>query len=145
MILALRKTSPTNATLWQRIACWIIKARLVSAYCHGGIVINGYLIHSTSDLGLHAVRPDQWTPAHWDLFEVDCDDNRAMRNYEALAGAPYDWFSLLAFVGLKARDAKRFYCFEWCYLAMTGESPTVRVTPEMMLLKMNAKRATQAA
>ena len=134
MILALRKTAPTNATIWQRIACWIIKARLVSAYCHGGIVIDGVLMHSTSDDGLHAVGPGYWTPEHWDLFDVGGDDKRAVQIFRAMQGTPYDWVSLLAFVGLRVSDARRMYCFEWCWLAMTGSSPGIRVTPEMLLL-----------
>ena len=51
-------------------------------------------------------------------------------------GTRYDWFSLLAFVlPWRVRDKSRMYCYEWCWLAMTGEHPSCRVTPEMLLVE----------
>ena len=138
MQLALRKTPPNNATLWQRFACWVISARLVSQYCHGGIVINGWLYHATSAKGLHVLKPGEWTPENWDLIDVGADHETAWRMWLRYAGARYDWFSLLAFVGLRASDSRRMYCFEWCWLAMTGDNPRIRITPET-LLAANAK------
>lgn len=135
MKLALRKTAPTNATLIQRIACWIIKARLVSQYCHGGIVIDGCMYHATSAHGLHRLIAGEWTPENWVLIDLgDGLDESAKNLFDMHIGAAYDWLSLLAFVGLPARDGERFYCFEWCWFAMTGEHPKVRVTPEMLIL-----------
>lgn len=134
MQLALRKDAPTNATLWQRLVCWLIKARLVSQYCHGGIVIGGRMYHATSERGLHVLEARDWTPEHWVLIDLGDERNdETLALFERHKGAQYDWVSLLAFVGLPARDGERFYCFEWCWLAMTGEHPKFRVTPEMLV------------
>lgn len=135
MKLALRKTAPTNATWLQRLACWAIKARLVSQYCHGGIVINGELFHATAAHGLHSLPAGQWSPDNWDLIELGDAHwhHSALKLFAHYQGARYDWVSLLAFVGLRVRDHDRMYCFEWCWLAMTGQVATERVTPEMLL------------
>jgi hypothetical protein len=134
MLLALRKGPPTDATGWQRFVCAVIKARLASDYCHGGIVIDGALYHATSARGLHRLGAGEWTPKNWDLIDVGGDDEAALSIFRQHEGAPYDWLSLLAFVGLRVRDSERMYCFEWCWLAITGEQPRARVTPETLLL-----------
>ena len=135
MQLALRMDAPTNATLPQLISCFAIKARLVSHYCHGGIVIDGRLYHATSARGLHVLDANKWSPTKWVLVDIGTErDTQALELFQRFEGADYDWFSLLAFVGLPIRDQNRFYCFEWCWLAMTGEHPTARVTPEQLLL-----------
>lgn len=133
MQLALRKDAPTNATLWQRFACWAIRARLVSQYSHGGIVIKGALYHATSANGLHKLEAGEWSPENWDLFDIGGDNRAALALFEKLKGVKYDWFSLLAFVGIRAHDTNKFYCFEWCYYARTLASPDVRITPEILL------------
>lgn len=135
MLLALRKGPPENATIWQRFACWVTKVRLVSQFSHGGIVIDGVLYHATATCGLHALRPGEWHPERWDLIEVgNARDDAARDAFLRLAGAEYDWLSLLAFVGLRVRDSSRMYCYEWCWIALTGEVPRERVTPEMLLM-----------
>jgi hypothetical protein len=135
MKLAFRKSAPSNATPWQRFACWVIRARLVSQYSHGGIVVQGWLYHSTAAKGLHKMAPGEWSPENWDIFDVGGEwaHRSISRLYLDYFGAQYDWFSLLAFVGLRVRDRRRLYCFEWCWLAMTGQPPAFRVTPEMLL------------
>lgn len=134
MQLALRSLPPTRATAFQRVACKVIKTRLVSEYSHGGIVIGGRLLHATAADGLHAVEHSDWSPERWELFDLGNKGNaRALDLFDDLRGASYDWFSLLAFVGLSVRDSSRMYCFEWCWLAMTGEVPNTRITPEMLL------------
>lgn len=133
MKLALRKTAAGNATGIDRAACALIKARLVSQYCHGAIELDGHIYQATSAHGLHALNPDEWSPEKWELFDVDIDTAAVLRLFILYEGADYDWLSLLAFVGLRVRDASRFYCFEWCWLAMTGQIPTFRVTPEMLI------------
>lgn len=75
----------------------------------------------------------KWNPENWDLFDVGGDDDEALWHFTKHKGAKYDWLSLLAFIGANARDSKRFYCFEWCWLAMTGGIPKTRITPEMLL------------
>lgn len=133
MKIALRTDAPTGAGLWQRIACAVIRGRLVSRFCHGGIVINGNLLHATAAGGLHMLKAGEWSSEKWELYDIGGDDEWVMRQFEQIKGAKYDWFSLLAFVGLHVRDSSRFYCFEWCWLAVKKEGPTARVTPELLL------------
>lgn len=135
MKLALRATAPVDAHVWQRLACWAIRARLVSRYCHGGIVIGERLFHANAARGLHSLSAQEWQPERWELVEVGGDDQAALRLFEHLQGSRYDWLSLLAFVGLRVNDDTRFYCFEWCWLAIKQEVPNFRVTPELLLLQ----------
>jgi hypothetical protein len=135
MKLALRREAATDATVLQRAACAVIRARLVSDFCHGGIVIDGDLYHATATHGVHKVPAGEWTPERWDLFDVgNSRDEVGRALFEANKGMKYDWFSLLAFVGLRVRDASHVYCFEWCYWVMTGKVPTERVTAETLLI-----------
>lgn len=131
MLLALR-TQPASDANWLDVVTHnLIKARLVTAYPHGGIVIGSTLYHSTATDGV--VKTDDWTPKNWVLIDVGGDDQKALDVFTQLEGGRYDWFSLLAFVGIKARDSKASYCFELCHHMMTGEHPTDRVTPENLL------------
>lgn len=134
MRLALRTTAASDATLPARFAAGAIKVRLVSQYCHGGIVIGNTLWHATAQ---HGVICADFTPESWDLIDLgDVLDADALARVLPLLGAGYDWFSLLAFViPSDATDAQRWYCFELCWFLMTGENPNFRVTPEMLLKK----------
>lgn len=148
MKLALRKDAPAGATLWQRFTCWVIKARLASQYCHGGIVIDGTLYHITSADGPHTLGPGQWSPERWVLIDFGGDDALAkVRFYDATnhpqgpvkrwvwhAVKGYDWVSLLAFAGITARVRWLHYCFELVWFMRTGQAPKFRVTPEMLIL-----------
>lgn len=146
MLLALKKTPASDATRLDRLTSWVIKMRLVSQYSHGGVVVDGHLYQSNSSHGLHEIRAGEWSPERWDLFEVPGDDASVLSAYARLKGADYDWWSLLAFVGLRIRDASRLYCFEWCWIAQTGLSPTGRITPEMLLSdQLQRSQARQAA
>lgn len=148
MLLALRRNPSEHATRWQRFACWVIKARLVSQFSHGGIVINGTLYHSTAAHGPHSLSPGEWTPERWDLFDIGGDDQRAIAEFQAACTPPqgwwqrvwwritkgYDTFSLLAFVGLAVRVSWLHYCFELADRMRTGKKPRGRVTPETLLV-----------
>jgi hypothetical protein len=134
MKLALRRDAPSGANWMQRFFCWVIRARLVSMYCHGGIVIAGRLYHSTASKGLHCLPPNDWNPEKWDIFEVGGDDTKALDLFAQYMGAKYDWLGLLTFVGTKSQDSAKMYCFEWCYYAMTGKKPFERITPELLLI-----------
>ena len=134
MQLALRSTAANGATPVQAFACQVIKARLVSQFCHGAIVINGNLYQATGTRNLHKVPAGQWTPANWLLVDVGTHrDAAALQLFADNEGMLYDWFSLLAFIGLHAQDANRVYCFEFCFWVLTGQRPTQRITPEILL------------
>jgi len=131
MKLALRKTSAVGAPRHHRFFNAMTRARLVTRYCHSGIVVGDRLMHVTLSDGLHET---DYTPDRWDLFDLgDERDGEVLALFERHKGTLYDVFSLLAFVGIPFRDSERLYCYEWCYLALTGEHPKGRVTPETLL------------
>lgn len=146
--LAFRRDAPTGANWLQRLFCWAIKTRLVSQYCHGGIVIDGALHHITAAGGFEVCNPGEWSPERWDLVpDHGADPDIAAARFYELA-APnikgwrlrvwrivkgYDYFSLLAFVGLPMRVSWLVYCFELMRYMRTGEKPRGRVTPEQLI------------
>jgi hypothetical protein len=131
MKLALRSTLPNNAG-WKDIAAdRIIRARLVTDYPHGGIVVGDTLYHSTTKKGVHT---SEYTPELWLLIDVGGDDELAIKRFSERQGNGYDWLSLLSFVGVKATDSGRDYCYELCHYMMTGHTPDHKVTPESLLV-----------
>lgn len=145
VFLAFKSTAPTNPTIFQELAVKAVKSRLVSKYSHGGVVVGDNLLHVTTHDGLHMVKSGDWNPDNWTLFEVDADADQVLALFEQYKGYDYDWFSLLAFTGLKASDSKKLYCYEWIYLALTGINPNFRVTPEILMIlahRINTKQVT---
>jgi len=128
-----KRDAASDATLFQRLANLAIKFRLVSQWGHGGIAINGDLLHSTTSRGLHKLKQGEWSPDKWDFFETDLNALDVLKRFETRVGTTYDWFSLLAFVIPTARDSTRLYCFEWMWLAATGWNPNLKVAPETLL------------
>lgn len=130
MMLALRKTPSRSATWWQRLFAWATRVRLVSDYCHGGIVINGMMYHVNAARGLHVSAYD---PAKWDVYDVLGSDETALLLFDLWQHARYDYIGLLAFVTpWRLGSAQRLYCFEWCALCL-GLPITDRITPERLL------------
>ena len=130
--VAFRRTAPVGAPWWQRALCALVRWRLVSQWCHAGVVCDGVLHHVTTQDGL--TKTEDWTPRRWDLVRLPesrrADLAYALREYK---GAQYDWFSLLAFA-LPGRwsDGKRLYCFELPAIVL-GMDTRQRVTPELLL------------
>lgn len=138
MYLALKTKSDSG--LFQRLFYWLTKWRLLTEYPHAGIVQDGLLFHSNLENGLHAV---QFDPHGWVLLPVP-DLHNARDLFEFHRGTDYDWFSLLGFVlPWQVRDGDRMYCYEWCWLAMTGKVHPGRVTPEMLLALVHRLRSEQ--
>lgn len=131
MLLALRKLPATDATALDRLAHATIKARLVTRYPHGGIVISGRLYHSTARSGVHVV--DDWSHERWELFDLGGDDAAALARFAEREGNAYDWVGLLPFVGVPGSDRGRDYCFELAYYMVTGVYPSELVTAETLL------------
>lgn len=130
MMLALRRTAAENATWWQRLFAWATRVRLVSDYCHGGIVINGMMYQVNAARGLHVSTYD---PAKWDVYDVLGSDETALLLFDLWQHARYDYIGLLAFVTpWRFGRADRLYCFEWCALCL-GIPITDRITPERLL------------
>ncbi len=137
MQLALKTKSDPG--LPQRLFYWATKWRLMTDFPHAGIVHEGILMHTNLAKGLHA---ETFNPEGWVVMDIPTSHDVGTA-FSMCRGTPYDWFSLLAFVlPWRVRDSARMYCYEWCWLAMTGETPTGRVTPEMLLaLAHQLKRA----
>jgi hypothetical protein len=134
--LALKHAPPTG--FWKRAFHAITAARLVTRYPHAGIVIDGDLMHSNLASGLHI---EPFRPEGWDLFDLGDADELAQARFLDFEGTPYDWFSLLAFVlPWNVSDSSRMYCYEWCWLAITGVNPRRRVTPEDLLALIASKK-----
>lgn len=129
MQLALRHAAVGG--IFQRVFYLLTKWRLLTEYPHAGMVKGGRLYHANLSGGLHA---QAFEHVGWTLIEVpDLHDMEAI--FGMYEGAKYDWFSLLGFIlPWRVRDRNRFYCYEWCWLAMTGKISTERVTPEMLIL-----------
>lgn len=140
MKLALRSGPAIGGDAVEKAASVIIKTRLVTDYPHAGIVIGETLYHATARKGLIA---QPFALENWRLIDLgDARDAEVLALFDQHAGAGYDWFSLLAFALFPARDSRRFYCYEWCYLAMTGRNPSQRITPETLLgLALNERGA----
>lgn len=145
---AFRRDAPTGANWLQRLFCWVIKTRLVSQYSHGGMVIDGELYHITAAGGYQINPPGTWTPAKWDLIpDPDVDVAMAIiRFHDAAAPAikgwrlwlwkrlkGYDYFGLLAFVGVGIKASFLMYCFELMQYMRTGQEPNYRITPEVLM------------
>ena len=121
MMLALRKTPPTDATAWQRRFAALTRWRLLTA-CTAAAMTRRCGTRSTS-AGMMA--------AALDLFH-------------RLRGTPYDYIGLLGFVlPWNFNDRQRMYCFEWCALAM-GLPITARITPERLLAAATQARSSRA-
>ena len=137
MKLALRK-SPDSDKWNHKAAAAIISTRLVTRYPHAGIVIGETLYHATAS---HGVNAEPFPGGdNWELVDVGGDDAQALRLFEGENGKPYDWFSLLAFALIPARDSRRWYCYELAHYLMTGKKPIDRVTPEDLLILVGASR-----
>lgn len=128
--LALRKTNAPG--FFPGIFSKLVRARIVTEYPHAGIIANGKLLHITKKDGLHAVEDidlDQW-----DLFIVDIDSSEVLERFRKHGHCKYDLVSLLAFVlPWRVSVSEWLYCYEWCFVAITGKLPMRRVTPEDLL------------
>lgn len=131
MKLALR-TKPDSSKWNHKLAAQIIKVRLVTKYPHAGVVIGDTLYQSSSIGGVHS-EPFKFTD-NWELIDVGGDDARALELFNQENGKPYDWFSLLAFALIPARDSSRWYCYELAHYLISGKKPTGRVTPEDLIM-----------
>lgn len=149
MLLALKNTNASDAGFVQRLWSRLIKIRLSSDYSHGGVVIDGTLYHTTSLKGSEKLEAGEWNPDHWHMLDIGGDDAAAIERFNQLLQQPkgrvkawiwkllkgYDWFSLMAFVGVKARVSWLKYCFETCWFLRYGENPGFKVTPERLLAR----------
>lgn len=146
MKLALRSTAATRGTTIHKLSTAVIRAVLCTDYPHAGIVIGGTLYHSNAEHGLHAV--SEFSPEKWVLIDLgDEADEKVVQTFEQLKGTPYDWLELFDFTvlrngmkivrkipGVGDKLGEWMYCYQWCYLAMTGQRPVKRVTAETLLL-----------
>jgi hypothetical protein len=144
--IALRKDHATNANFVQKVFSALIKERTVSDYCHSGVVVNGKLYHVTGTKGYQVLDPNEWNPNEWKLLPVDVPEQEVIDRFYEVSKEPtqwfkkyifrltkgYDFFSLLAFVGIKSRVSYLNYCYELSWFMVTGLLPTTRITVEKL-------------
>lgn len=138
--LALRHRDPPG---FLGLFAKIIRARLVTAYPHGGIVACATLFHATLADGVHP----QGAPTAgdgWLLLPTTVPLDVAMQRIGHRVGLPYDWPSLLAFLlPVSVRWSRADYCFEFAWYVLTGEKPRGRVTAEQLLALVAQQLAEQ--
>lgn len=133
MKLALRYDLPDDAPINAKMGATAIEVRIVTQYAHGGIVIGNDLYHANVAHGSHVEKDADLSG--YVLIDLGTDlDERALQIFKKVEGTGYDWFSLFAFVLVPSRDSKRHYCYELCYLLITGRIPCERVTPETLTM-----------
>lgn len=116
----------------------LVRAFTHSQWSHVAALINGRIYESTATKGEHetsGVRDYPSTPEiedEYEWYESVVPDELALQRYNEIKGKSYDYFSLFAFLSLKIRDAKRFYCYETILYLMVGDVGA-RVTPEVIL------------
>ncbi len=139
MLLALRHTIGQHASRASRAGSAVICARLVTVFSHAGIVIGGDLYHSNASHGVHVERSADLSG--YTLVDLGSEnDARALALFAAVEGKGYDWVSLAAFIVGGVTDSQRWYCFELCWLLMTGTAPKQRITAETLLTEALRQR-----
>jgi hypothetical protein len=95
------------------------------------MVADGVLYHATFARGL---TEESFDASGWQLYATERSAEEVRAFFNLHKGAPYDWFSLLGFV-LPWRVSMRswMYCYEWCFLVLTGALPAGRITAEILL------------
>jgi hypothetical protein len=144
--IALRKDHATNANFVQKVFSALIKERTVSDYCHSGVVVGDKLYHVTGTKGYQVLEAHEWNPSNWTLLPVDVPEQEVIDRFYEVSKEPnqlfkkyifgltkgYDFFSLLAFVGIKSRVSYLNYCYELSWFMVTGLIPTTRITVEKL-------------
>jgi len=139
--LALRHAPPPG--FFPKLFFHITKARLLTRYPHGGVVVDGVLYQSTVVGGTHSLN---FVTDGWDLFKTDIDSAIVMRRFDAVKDSKYDWFSLMGFVlPWRVSKASWFYCYELSQYLLTGVLPTGRVTPESLLAEVYREQEQTSA
>ncbi len=147
MYLALKSAAASDARWHERAFAALTRWRLASRWCHAGIVIGGVMHHANARHGLFR---SSYNPARWDIYLIPTGDGRrALQLFEQHQGASYNWRGVLAFIVPWFGTSKRkFYCFEWCALAMNPALQTPlkaqRHTPETLLALLTHAPATTA-
>ena len=136
--LALKKVAPKG--FFPKLFWWLTKWRLLTQFPHAGVMIkndyfpHGDIFHTTISRGVHPIIVEKFDNKNWLFVRVNVDFHEVMNRYYRVLGAPYDWFSLLAFaLPFRFTKASWFYCYELAWFLLKGEIPTFRVTPEMLL------------
>lgn len=139
MYLALKRAAASDARWYERAFAALTRWRLCSPYSHSAIAIDRRIYHANARHGLFE---SGYSPARWDLYPVpQGDTQRVLALFEQHRGDGYNWRGVLAFIVPWVGTSKRkFYCFEWCALALDPATHKAqRHTPETLLaLLVNA-------
>jgi hypothetical protein len=111
-----------TASQWSHAAVWIGDRLYESTALKGA--------QSTAGVRDYLITSDITQEYEW--FDCPIDDELALKRYQEIKGCGYDYFSLLAFLTIHARDAKRYYCYEAVLYMMVG-SVDEKATAEVLL------------
>jgi hypothetical protein len=141
--LALRSGAPDGANWLQREFSRLTQKRLVSDYCHGGVVVAdqnglGLLLQSNLSHGVHCVQPDGWQPEKWTLIETDRDPARVLELFSYVEGEAYDVGELAAYIGIYLGAKQKYLCFELADLLLETNIAG-RKTPERLIVPFTQK------
>ena len=68
-------------------------------------------------------------PGHWDIVEVDVDEDKLYKFFDSTIGMKYDLLGCLGIVSDKIKHKKnKYFCSEWCSKLLGYENPE-KVTP----------------
>jgi hypothetical protein len=116
----------------------LVRAFTTSQWSHAAVKIGDRLYESTAIKGAYhksGVRDYPITPEiieQYEWFDCPVDDAIALQRYNEIKDCKYDYFSLLSFLFIKVRDAKRYYCYEQVLYMMLG-GVDERATGEVLL------------
>lgn len=140
MKLAFRKTNAPGffPGLFNAYTKWSLK----TGYSHGGVVIGDQIWHTTK----HGVMPETFELTEaWDLFETCVSDKIALERCTKVHGMRYDPASLLGFkLPIQISDSRGLYCFEFQWLALTGEHSRNLISPDTVMAEVLRQINAQA-
>ena len=116
----------------------IVRAFTTSQWSHAVLLIQGRIYESVAlkgNFSKSGVRDYPSTPeieAEYEWFDSCVAEALALQRYEQIKHCKYDYVSLLSFLTLKVRDAKRYYCYEAVLYMMLGRVDE-RATGEIIL------------
>ena len=126
-----RKDGKGIKTQLLRLADWAVRKATGGIYAHCEIAIankNGYYDCYTASLRDKGVRHKlmKLPSDKWDLIELgNTDSLRAaiINRYERTAGCRYDYLGALGVVLPLRQRSNRWFCSEWCAMALGLEQP----------------------
>lgn len=115
----------------------LIRFWTLSQYSHCEIVIGDYWYSSSwYDGGVRRKKID-YNPESWDFIEVPYDESIIVEFFHQTQGKEYDLKGIVLsqIFPFKTQDMDKYYCSEWCAIAL-GLKDTI-VSPEELWEELN--------